>query len=350
MRVALSARTVLLAIAVALGAVAAWNVLHAARAVVATAVAAAVVALLLTGPVEWMRDRTGRPAAIVITLLFVVIGVGGLVWGVYDDLDRAFARLQEVAPEAARDLERSERVGEVARDLQLAERVEAAVDRIRESTQERAREAAFRAASYFVAGILTLFLLIYGPRMIDGAVNQVADDARRARVRTIVDSSLARGRRYLTGVVLQGLVATAVCFGFFRLVGLPASLALAGVVGLAAIIPYFGIVAGFVPALLLSAAFEAGTVTAALALLALGLQVASIAATRQLSRRALYTGPALTLFAVLIGWDVYGPGGAVFGTALTAIAVAVMEAASASRTEGPEGAEGAGPAAAPATA
>lgn len=331
-RVGLSARTLFLAIFVALGVVAAWNVLNAARAVLATAVAATVMALLLRGPIDWLGTRLNRPLAIVLTVIVVVGGVGGIVYVVYDDLDRAFERLQEVAPEAARDLERSERVGEVARDLRLAERVEAAVDRIRESTQERARQAAFRAASYLVAGILTLFLVIYSPRMIDGAVSQVRDPSRRDRARHVVDASLARGRRYLTGLIAQGLVVAGVCYGAFRLVGLPASVALAAVVGLGSAVPYVGVVAGMVPALLLSGAFEPASSTIGLGVLGVALQVASVATVRYLSRRAMYTGPALTLVAVFIGFDVYGPGGAIFGMALTVFAVAVAEAASA---EGP---------------
>lgn len=335
MRVALSARTVALAIAVALGVLAAWNVLHAARAVIATTVAAAVLAVLLTGVVEWLDARLHRGVAVALALLLMVGGVGGTVWLVYDDLDGAFERLQEVAPEAARDLERSERVGEVARDLRLAERVEAAVDRVRESTQERARQAAFRAASYFVAAILTVFLLIYGPRMVDGALAQIGDPGRRDRARRVVDASLARGRRYLTGVLVQGLVVAAVCYGAFWAVGLPASVALAAVAGFGSVVPFVGIVTGFVPALLVSGAFEPAISTASLVALAVLLQVASVAAVRVLSSRAMYAGPALTLFALLIGFDVYGPGGAVFGTVLAIFAIAVAEALAAERPDDP---------------
>lgn len=335
LRVALSARTLGLAVAVALGVVAAWNVLVSARAIIATAVAAAVVAVLLTGPVEWLARRVRRPVAVVLTLIAVVGGVGGLVWRVYDDLDRAFERLQDVAPDAARELERSERVGEVARDLRLAERVETAVDQIREGARERARQAAFRAASFFVAGILTVFLLIYGPRMIEGGIAQVEDPIRRDRVRRVIESSSARARRYLGGVIAQGLVVAGISFGAFRLVDLPASVALAAVVGVASVVPYVGVVAGFVPALLLSGAFEPASSTVVLSLLAAALQVASVATVRELSRRAMYAGPALTLFAVLIGFDVYGPGGAVFGMALAVFAIAVAEAAGADKPDEP---------------
>lgn len=335
MRVSLSARTVLLAILVAFGVVATIAVLNSARAVIATAVAAAVLAELLTGPVDWLGQWMRRGFAIVVTLLAFVGVVGGMGYLVYDELDTAFEKLQEVAPEAARDLERSSSVGEVARDLRLAERVQDAVDTIREGTQERARQAAFRAASYFVAGILTIFLLIYGPRIVDGGVDQVEDLERRERTRKIVRSSLARARRYLGGAIAQAVLVALVSYGAFRVIGLPASAALAGVAGLASIVPFVGIVTGFVPALLMSGAFEAGASTLVLALLAGALQVASVAATRYLSRYSMYAGPAITLIALLLGYDLYGPGGAIFGVAVAVFALAVVEAVAADRPDQP---------------
>lgn len=329
MRVALSPRTVALAVAMAVAVVATWNVLVAARGILATAAAAAVLALLLSGPVEWLVQYMRRGLAVLVTLLVAASAFGLLTWAVFDELDGAFTRLETAAPNAARELERSEQFGDVARDLRLTERVGDAIRELQESTQERAQAAAFRAASYLIATVLTIFLLIYGSRMLEGGLAQMRNAERQARARHIVDSALMRGRRYLSGAIVQGLVVIGVSYGAFRLVGLPASLALAVVAALVSVVPYFGILVGFIPALLFSGAFEAGSTTVVLVLLAVALQVASAAATRYLSRRAMYAGPALTLFALLLGFDVYGAGGAIFGSALAVFVIAGVEAAAA---------------------
>lgn len=311
----------------AVAVVATWNVIVAARAVMATAVAAAVLALLLSGPVEWVARSMRRGLAVLVVLLVSAAGFGLLTFAVYDELNGAFARLDTVAPEAARQLEASERFGEVATDLKLGERVEDAVTELRNSTQDRARQAAFRVASYLIVTVLTIFFLIYGPRMIEGGLEQIRDPGRRDRVRRIVNASVQRGRRYLGGAIAQALVVIGVCFAAFNAADLPAALALAALVGLVSIVPYFGILVGFLPALLFSGAFQAGRTTVALVALAIVLQVASTAHVRRMSRRALYAGPALTLFALLLGFDVYGAGGAVFGSALVVFILAGIEAA-----------------------
>lgn len=335
MRVTLSARTLALVILVAIGVVAVAGVLNAARAIIATAVAAAVLAELLTGPVDWLTRWMRRGFAVAIALFGLVGVIGGTVFVVFDDLNAAFTTLQEVAPEAAEDLERSESVGEVARDLRLSERVDAAVESIKASTEERARQAAFRAASYFVTAILTLFLLIYGPRMIDGAVGQVRHPKRRNRFRRVVNSSRSRGRKYLGWTLAQVLISGTIAYVVFRILGLPASAALAAVVGFGSAVPYVGVIAAFVPAILMSGAFEPSTSTIVVALLAATMQGASIATVRHLSRHAMYAGPALTLIAVLLGFDIYGPGGAVFGVAIAVFLIAVVEAVAADRPEDP---------------
>ena len=84
MRVALDARSLALAVALAIGVVATWNVLTAARAVIATGVAAAVLALLLSGPVEWLSRQMRRGLAVLVTLLVAIGGFGGLTFAVYD--------------------------------------------------------------------------------------------------------------------------------------------------------------------------------------------------------------------------------------------------------------------------
>ena len=63
------------------------------------------------------------------------------------------------------------------------------------------------------------------------------------------------------------------------------------------------------------------------------MQIAQIVVQRRLRGRVIYVGPALITVVFLLGFDVYGIGGALFGTA---IGVFVMALAGAIGTDDPE--------------
>ena len=73
---------------------------------------------------------------------------------------------------AAAEIEQSDRFGRAAREFRLEERVTEAVNSLSEKQTEQAQKAARRVATYLVGGILMLFLLSWGPRMGQGALDQ----------------------------------------------------------------------------------------------------------------------------------------------------------------------------------
>ena len=127
--------------------------------------------------------------------------------------------------------------------------------------REQAQKAARRFATYVVGGILTLFLLSWGPRMGQGAFAQISDEERRTRARrhrhrrapqrTHVPAARARGRRSSIG-----LVSWIVC----RVADVPAPAPLGLIIGITSMMPYLGIVLGSIPAFLLAAGFRSFTV------------------------------------------------------------------------------------------
>ncbi len=56
------------------------------------------------------------------------------------------------------------------------------------------------------------------------------------------------------------------------------------------------------------------------------MQIGQIVLSRRLRGRVLYVGPALVTVVFLLGYDVYGIGGAIFGTAIGVFAMALAAA------------------------
>jgi predicted PurR-regulated permease PerM len=95
-----------------------------------------------------------------------------------------------------------------------------------------------------------------------------------------------------------------------------------------------GVIAGSVPALLIAAGLESFGRAGVLLAIVIGLQLVHIWVTQpQIVARSLYVGPLVLIAAIVIGYRVYGTGGAVFGSAMTVFAVALMHAAGDERAE-----------------
>ena len=308
-----------------LGSVALWGTLRAARSIIATAVAAGIIAILFSGPIEAAQRRMPRALAIPVLFLVSLGGLGGVGYAVYDDVDTAFELLQREAPSAAADLEASERFGEFATDLRLEERITDAVDSVRTSAQDRARSTAFRVVNYFVTIILAIFLLIYGSRIFDGFLRQF-DEPRRQQLQAVATRSLETSRSYLLLELANAAVLGLATAVLFRFLDIPGASALGLLIAAGSVIPDLGVIVGAIPALLLVAASEPFTTFVVICFGMVALQaVESVFARRVLVRR-LDVGPALTLLAVLIGYGIYGVGGAVFGVAIVVLANAALDA------------------------
>jgi putative heme transporter len=316
------------------------HVVAEARSIFALFTAAATGALLIDPPVEFFGRWMRRPLAIVVTLLIVAVGYGVIVYGVFGDLDHELNRLQKAAPEAAARIERSGRFSEAARKFHLRTRVEQAIDNLRSrTTKGRAQKVSRRVGVYFVGGVLMLFLLSWGPRYGRAAFDQIDDVRRRRRVETVVFAALQNARRYLLLALAQaaffGLMTYAVC----RLVDLPAPTVLALLVALGSLLPYVGVVIGGVPALLLAA----GVSTMPRALIVLSaifvLQLVQIFVVQpRVTEQVLYAGPALVAVTFLVGYDLYGLGGGLYGYALAIFVLALTDAIGTEPVYAPSGA------------
>jgi putative heme transporter len=321
--VTVSVASTLLVIGAVVAAVGLAGVFVAARRPLAWAAAAAVAAWLLSGVIDILGRWVPRGLAVVVTVLgLALVAVGGWV-GARATLAAEVDQLRRTLPAAASDLEARFRA---VADFNLTERTRMFVNDLDErfGIHAQVTAGAGTASAYLVSGILMLFLIGYGPRFVSAALRQIADPARRASVTAVVDRASHAARAYLLIVLVQAIAVTAVCSAVFYLLDLPAPFVLGLLVGWLSAIPYLGILLGGLAPLLVAVTEPHLLTYLVLAALLVGLQSVEILAVRPRADRTVRVGPALTLAGILIGFELYGFGGALYGTALLVLFWAVL--------------------------
>ena len=324
-------RSVALAFAFIVFVVLARGVIVAARRPLGWAIATVIAASFLAPAVERLAEHVRRVVALIIVLLLTAATIGLIMWGVLHDLNRESEHLYRVAPIAARSIERSPRFGQAARDFRLEDRVTDAVATLRKRSKSLAGKAASRAGTYFVCAILTIFMLNWGPRMARSAGEQFTDPERRARIEHVSADAFGRWQHYVVGTAAQALAYGVVMWSVCSLLSVPAPTPLALVVAFFSIVPYMGVIAGAIPALLICAGLQSFGRAGVLLAIVLLLQLVHIWVTQPqvVERSGLYVGPLILITSITLGYRVYGTGGALFGSALAVLLVAVVTAAGA---------------------
>lgn len=286
------------------------------------AVATAALAMLLTPVVNALARHMPR----IVALFATVLGIGAIIGVVW-----AFVRLQllseleyfvDEAPVVAGNLE--DRVA-VFEDLELKDRVTDIVSGIEvPSTSQRVGELAEVAMAYFVPGILMLFMLVFGPRMVDGAFNQIVEP-RRSRIRELLSNAVT-DTRHLVGYKALQAVVVGVVFGVLaEILTLPVPVVLGFMAGIASVMPVIGIVLGAVPIVGFAAGIDGMFDAIFVIALAIGLQaIANIVIQPRLRAHSGEVGPALILIVALIANEIYGLGGALYTLIGLSLAMSIL--------------------------
>jgi len=317
----------LIVVALVVGALAV-RIFTAAHRPLSWAVAAVAVAVFLDPIVDRLAIRIRRVPAVLLCFLAGGAIVLGIAYVVIDDLDQAMARLQEAAPEAATRIEeRDDRLGQLGRDINLVERVEVGVDALEGrvgSGDEVIRSTALTAPAYLVGAILVVFLLSYGPRIGDAALEQLPAE-RREGVNQVLTRAARRARNATIFTAASSVVVGAVVSAAAVLLDVPAPGAIGVLAALLAILPHLGIILGSVPLLLLSLGLESAWGAAAVGIGAVALQVIDTTVVRRRIERSVHIGLLIPWIVVLLAYDVYGIGAAAFGLGYAVFGLAVLD-------------------------
>jgi predicted PurR-regulated permease PerM len=324
--------TAVVIIGTAAFAVLARDVFHAAHRVLGWAAASIVVAALLDLPITILARRIGRVAAVLLTFVAVAAAVLGLFYGAFDNLRVEADRFQSAAPDAAADLEaRDDRVGELARDLQLQRRVEQLADDIEERLGGGAGEAFLAQAgslpTYLVGAILTIFFMTFGPRIVQGGLDQIEDERRRGAASEVLGRALIRSRGAILAMMAQATLTGLLAFLVSKLLDLPAPIMIGVIGAVLGLIPLVGIALTSLPVALITAGFTSVGAAVAVLVGGLALQVVEALWVRpRVDRATMRIGPAIPWLVGLIGYAVYGVGGALYGAAYAVFALAIVDA------------------------
>jgi len=286
--------------------------------------------VLIDPIVDVLDRRIPRLPAVIIALIVTAAAVWGVIYVAFDDLSDGVERLGEAAQEAADELEnRDDNVGQLAQDVDASRRVDLFVDALDDRVtggDEVLATTAGTAPTYFVGGILTLFLMSYGPRLAQSAVDQLPDRGTRQEVTAIVASALQRSRRAIFFTLAEGLMAGLAVAGVARLLDVPAPAALGLAAGIMALLPHVGLVLGTLPLILLVLALRSDIATVVTVVVVLAFQLLdSFWLRRRISIHSVHIGLLVPWVVALVGYTVYGVGGAAYGLAFAVFALAVLD-------------------------
>jgi predicted PurR-regulated permease PerM len=270
-----------------------------------------------------------RGAALFLVVLGTLAVAGLIVWAVVDDVVDEVEDLQRAVPQAAQDIEESERFGRTARDVDLADRAEDFVDELPErlrggNVQDALRSAATRGVAFLATFVLTIFFLIHGPRLLRSAVAQLAE-GRREQIGRLGASAYQRAWRYLAGSLGMALAAGVLTYVTAQLADLPGPAPLALWVAVFDLVPLVGVVVGGLPVVLLALAVSPARAVVVFVVFLAWQLVEAIVLQRRLEQRSLHVGPFVTVAMAMIGLELYGIGGALAAAALAVVAAALAD-------------------------
>src|SRR3954447_8282590 len=270
-----------------------------------------------------------RALAVFLTVVVILGSIGMVTYSIIDALVRETHALQDIAPDVGRDLENSKRFGDLAQRLKLSERLPKLAKEVPSrlqggDTTEALRAAATRGVAFLVTGVLSLFLLSHGPRLLTAGLFQIRDPVRRRRAERIGMGAYQRARMCVAGSIGMAVAAGLLAFAVARSFNVPGAAPLAVWVALWDVVPLVGTVIGVMPIVLLASTL--GTPTRGVVVAAILLTYAVIEAfvsQQWIEARPMRLGPFITIVAGLVGLEMYGIGAALILEIYAPLAVPV---------------------------
>ncbi len=323
-RLRISGRSIALAVAAVTLTLLALRVLASAGRVLAWVLIASSTAALLYPAVERLGRRIPRGIAVAVIALSALAVGGGVAYGAFDDVVDQMANLEAKAPALAQQIEEDSRFSEAATEFDLSARTESFVRRVPERLRggtpaEAIRSAATRGLSFLAVFVLTLFFLLHGPNLAQGAARQIHDDERRAHARHVAGAVYHRAFGYARGTIAMAALAGLVAYGLARSAGVPGPVPLALWVVLWDAVPLLGATIGAFPIIVLAGVMDP-TKGIVLLVAFVAYQAAEyVFLQRRLEHRTIRLGPFLTAAGGFAGLELYGLSGAL----LTILAMAI---------------------------
>ena len=294
--------------------------------VIAWALVAGALAVLVYPAVEFGSRFMARGIVVLLLLLSGLSAIGFIGYRLVTDVSKATDLLQDAAPKRAAELEKN---SDLLRQVHLTRRVQHLVDdlpkRLTGGSATKALESAATRGVAFVAGtILTIFFVVYGPRIFLGGLEQIRDPKRRRRVERVLVHGTRRGLDYARIKLLEAIVEGVLAYLIARVANVPGPAALGVWVALWTLLPVAGVFVGALPIVLFAgAASLTRAVVVALAFVAIG--TVEFLLTSIIERDTVEVGSFLIVFAAFGGLELYGITGALLGVLGVIVAVGILD-------------------------
>lgn len=302
------------------------NVLMAGHRPFGWALAAVTAAAALEPLVSATARRMRRGVALIVVLVPLLAALALVTWGVVRDLDAQVRELKVNIPKAAEAVADSERFGDTARDFELVAKAQDLADGIRRPSSQVGAQARGGASTWVLTLVLTVFALGWGPRFSAAAARQVRDAEKRERLTRVVGAAFSRSQVYVDVSVALAFAVGVVAWATFTLLDLPAPMPLALVVAVASIMPTIGVAASTLLIAVFTGALVSPAAGLAVAVGAAVVQVVHDTLLGRFTRGAAHPGAAVIVISVIIGYEIYGVGGAVVGMSLAVMGSALADA------------------------
>ncbi|MEO6120826.1 MAG: AI-2E family transporter [Acidimicrobiales bacterium] len=308
-------RTIWATIASVVVTLAAIAVLRQISGVLVWLVIAGFFAVVLTPPVDFLEHRV-KMRRVVATLLVFLAGFGLLGGLLYVFISPIVDQSQEFVDNFPRYVEDAKAgrgpVGGLVTRFELDRRIEESQDELENALNSIGRESLtiVRGVGNAVVAtltiiVLTILMLLSGPRMMRGGLNALSPPAAD-RVRKVASDAARAVTGYVAGNLLISVIAGVASFVFLFVVGVPFRTVLALWVAFADLIPLVGATLGAIPAVAVAFLHSTAAGVATVVFFVLYQQFENHVLQVTIMSRTVDLNPLAILVSVLIGVELFG--------------------------------------------
>jgi len=294
--------------------------------VIAWVFVAGAIAVLVYPAVELGARWLPRVLVVVLLVLLGLGAIGFVGYRLVNDVANATDSLQDAAPKRAAHLEKT---SDLLRQVHFHQRVQTFVNdipkRLAGGSATKALESAATSGVAFLAGlILTIFFLIYGPRIFRSAIEQIRDPGRRSVAERVVVQGVRRGLDYARLKVLESLLEGVVAYVVARAAGVPGPAALGVWFALWTLLPIAGVFVGALPIVLFAGASSL-TRAIVVATIFVVIGTAEFLFATFVERDTVEVSSFLVIFSAFAGLELDGITGALLAILAVVVLVAILD-------------------------
>ena len=312
-------RTILAAIGAVLATAVAILIVHEIVRILIWIVIATFFAIVLSPPVNFLQHRLRFPRPLA-TLLIFVLGIAllaGLLYAFINPIVRETQKFVDNFPDYVEDAKAGRGpLGGVVRRYDLDRRIEERQDDIQRNLRNLGTHSLtiLRSVGNAVAGtltivVLTILMLLSGPRMLATAVG-ILSPPTREHVRRVASDCAKAVTGYVAGNLLISVVAGTATFVFLLVTGVPFKGVLALWVAFADLIPLVGATLGAIPTVLVAFLHSTWTGIVSVIFFVAYQQFENHVLQVTIMSKTVELNPLAVLISVLIGVELSGVLGA----------------------------------------